>query len=387
MEENIFTNFKENNHLYKYTIENKEQYYSDLDFIDDSITGRVDTQIANTFIYESKYLITNAIKLFELGYFDCAYYSLREAIEISTTMIYLVDIPISERNHKINEWENVERFPMRSQMIKYLEENGSVFINFKLKMKDYFEGSKQYINDINKYVHKQGNDKLYTTKRWYDHINKLDEQCYINKFRKYLEFTIGYIAIMRLSIDPLPIILMDEKLYLKTMDTITEPYSQEFVNKYIDKKYIESYKETELYKGYENYFEGMEEQSTEISNIIKELYVDISKYGEILKQFHLLRDYEQIIVQLFKISNKITNIYFNACPISYFSNISSKRKKFEYNSEEFNKLSKSKNKINVNYQGVYMSLFNILDNNYFVEHNELLDDNEIKELNMLKIKN
>lgn len=387
MKENIFINFKENNHLYKYTIANKEQYYSDLDFFDDSMTGRIDAQIANTFIYEAKYLIINAIKLFELGYFDCAYYSLREAIEISTTMIYLVDIPISERNNKLNEWKNVKRFPMRAQMIKYLEENGGVFIDFKLKMKDYFEWSKQYINDINKFVHKQGNDKLYTTKSWYDYTNKLDEQFYINKFRKYLEFTIGYIAIMRLSIDPFPIILMDEKLYLKTMDTITEPYSQEFVNKYIDKKYIESYKETELYKVYENYFEGMEEQSIEISNIIKEFYVDISKYDEILKQFHLLRDYEQIIVQIFKISNKITNIYFNACPISYFSNISSKRRKFEYNSEEFNKLSKSKNKINVNYQGVYMSSFNILDNNYFIEHNELLDDNEIKKLNMLKIKN
>ena len=34
-----------------------------------------------------------------------------------------------------------------------------------------------------------------------------------------------------------------------------------------------------------------------------------------------------------------------------------------------------------------MSSFNILDNNYFIEHNELLDDNEIKKLNMLKIKN
>ncbi len=387
MKENMFINFKENNHLYKYTIENKEQYYSDLDFFDDSMTGRVDAQIANTFIYEAKYLIINAIKLFELGYFDCAYYSLREAIEISTTMIYLVDIPISERNNKLNEWKNVNRFPMRAQMIKYLEENGSVFIDFKLKMKDYFEWSKQYINDINKFVHKQGNDKLYTTKSWYDYTNKLDEQFYVNKFKKYLKFTIGYIAIMRLSIDPFPIILMDEKLYLKTMDTITEPYSQEFVNKYIEKKYIESYKETELYKGYESYFEDMEEQSIEISNIIKEFYVDISKYNEILKQFHLLRDYEQIIVQIFKISNKITNIYFNACPISYFSNISSKRKKFKYNLEDFNKLSKSQNKINVNYQGVYISVFNILNNNYFIEHNELLDDNEIKKLNMLKINN
>ena len=136
-----------------------------------------------------------------------------------------------------------------------------------------------------------------------------------------------------------------------------------------------------------NKIKNIIKEAIEISNIIKEFYVDISKYDEILKQFHLLRDYEQIIVQIFKISNKITNIYFNAYPISYFSNILSKRKKFEYNLEDFNKLSKSQNKINVNYQGVYMSVFNILDNNYFIEHNELLDDNEIKKLNMLKINN
>ena len=83
--------------MHKYKIKEKEQYYYDLGFIDFSITGRAYAQIANTFIFEAKYLVINAIKLYELGYFDCAYYSLREAIEISTIMVYLVDIPPKDR--------------------------------------------------------------------------------------------------------------------------------------------------------------------------------------------------------------------------------------------------------------------------------------------------
>lgn len=384
MEDKVFFEYKENEHLHMYSIKDKKQYYYDLDFIDSSITGRADAQIANTFIFEAKYLVINAIKLYELGYFDCAYYSLREAIEISTIMVYLVDIPQKEKEEKLKAWKNIEWFPMRNKMLEYLENNGEIFVDFKEKMNDYFEYSKGYIEKINKYVHKQGTDKLYTIKKWYDHQNKLDDEYYFNKFEKYLKFTIGHIAIMRLSIDPFPIILMDEKLYLKTIDTITEPYSQEFIDKYIDKKYIEKYKETELYKGYESYFEKMEEQSIEISNIIKEFFVDISKYNEILKQFHLLNNHQQIIVEIFKISCKISNIYFNGCPISYFSNTQSKKKTFNYSSNKFKEFSKSNYKINMKYENVYMSVFTIENDEYFLEHNEILNEIEIQEIEKLK---
>jgi len=384
VEDKLFIEYKENEHLKKYKIKEKEQYYYDLGFVDSSITGRLDAQIANTFIFEAKYLVINAIKLYELGYFDCAYYSLREAIEISTIMVYLVDISQKDREEKLKAWKNIEWFPMRNKMLEYLEKNGEIFVDFKEKMNDYFEYSNGYIETINKYVHKQGTDKLYTVKKWYDHRKKLDEEYYFNKFEKYLKFTIGHIAIMRLSIDPFPIILMDEKLYLKTMDTITEPYTQEFLDKYIDKKYIEKYKETELYKGYESYFEKMEEQSIEISNIIKEFFVDISKYNEILKQFHLLNKHQQIIVEIFKISCKISNIYFNGCPISYFSNTQSKKKTFNYNSNQFEEFSKSNYRINMNYEEVYMSVFNIGNDEYFIEHNETLNEIEIQEIENLK---
>lgn len=44
----------------------------------------MDTPYANTFIMESVKLAVNAILLFEMGYFDCAYYSLRQSIEVAT---------------------------------------------------------------------------------------------------------------------------------------------------------------------------------------------------------------------------------------------------------------------------------------------------------------
>lgn len=369
--------FEKIEHLRSCEFKNKEQYYCDLQCIENSITGRIDALIANKFIYEAKCLIINAINLYEMGYFDCAYYSLREAIEVSTIMVYLVDIPDKEREEKLNSWENLEWFPMREQMIKFLKNNGYVFVDFKEKMNNFFEDSKQYIEDINKYVHKQGWDKLYFTKEFFDYEKKLDSNYYLSVFEKYLKFTISYVAIIRLSIDPLPILLMDEDIYFKAGDLLTEPYTQDFLDRYIDKKYIEDYKNTELYKGYFSYFNSLEKQSLVISNIIKENYVDISKYDEILKQFHLLSSQEQIIVKIFKISDKISDIYLNGMPISYSSNTKSNRKEFNYNSEEFEGF---KNKINSKYDNVYMSVFTIKDDDYYLEHNEVLNSSEIKNI-------
>ena len=53
---------------------------------------------------KSKQLV-NAIELFEMGYFDCAYYSLRSAVEVSTTMVYLSDLPEAEREKQLEAWK------------------------------------------------------------------------------------------------------------------------------------------------------------------------------------------------------------------------------------------------------------------------------------------
>ena len=56
-----------------------------------------------------------------------------------------------------------------------------------------------------------------------------------------MKTAIGAVGVYRLAIDPLPVLLMDEDVRLRTGDLITEPYSQEFVDNYIGQDTIELY--------------------------------------------------------------------------------------------------------------------------------------------------
>ena len=86
-----YSEYKENQNIVPILVPNKEEYYRDLMNIENSWTGRVDAFIANTFVLEAVQLIINSIALFEKGYFDCAYYALRQSLETSTTMVYLTE--------------------------------------------------------------------------------------------------------------------------------------------------------------------------------------------------------------------------------------------------------------------------------------------------------
>ena len=92
-----YSEWRKNENIKRYEIPNVENYFEDLMNIEHSFSGRMDIPLANTFIMEAVQLDVNSISLFELGYFDNAYYSLREAIEISTTIVYLSDMPDEER--------------------------------------------------------------------------------------------------------------------------------------------------------------------------------------------------------------------------------------------------------------------------------------------------
>lgn len=97
---------KEKYNLKPLELKGKETYYHDLFNIEHSWTGRLDAQIANTFILEANQLLVNSIVLFEQGYFDCAFYSLRQSLEVSTTMTYLVDNDETKRESLLNKWKS-----------------------------------------------------------------------------------------------------------------------------------------------------------------------------------------------------------------------------------------------------------------------------------------
>lgn len=105
-----YSEWRKNENIKRHEIPNVEDYFLDLMNIEHSFSGRMDIPLANTFIMEAVQLVVNSISLFELGYFDGAYYSLKEAIEISTTIVYLSDMPDEERKEKMEDWKTLKIF-------------------------------------------------------------------------------------------------------------------------------------------------------------------------------------------------------------------------------------------------------------------------------------
>ena len=105
------------------------------------ITGRSDIMYCNCFLAEATQLLINSIFLYEEGYFDCAFYSVRQASEVFNAMLYL-----SEDKDELKKWTTKERFPMDSKIRKKLEEMVWGYQEIKTILCDYFKHHRELIN-------------------------------------------------------------------------------------------------------------------------------------------------------------------------------------------------------------------------------------------------
>lgn len=385
-----YSEWRKNENIKKYTVPNVEDYFYDLMNIEHSFSGRMDVPLANTFIMESVQLVVNSISLFEMGYFDCAYYCLREAIETSTTIVYLSDMPDDEKKEKMDDWKNTIDFPMQGQMLNQLYQHGIVISDMKEKMSLFFDEIKKINKDINKCIHKQGLRFFYVSRNHPFNGNKNDD-IFINNYIYYLEKTIGIIAVMRLAIDPYPILLMDEEILLRCFDSMTEAYKDQFVEKYIKKETIDSYKNTEMYINHYNGHIENEKKNYFVFNIMKHQVIDTTKRDEILSQINLLDSADTIATYIALISPKIVKIYTYGGFQMYFTDRKTKRKALSWSGIEFKNFEENPQKYNLKYDEAFISVFKYkIDDNeetFFVEHNELLSEDDIKTISELSINN
>lgn len=378
---------KEN--IQKFEIPDLNQYFYDLMNIEHSFSGRMDTPLANTFIMESVQLIVNSICLFEMGYFDNAYYSLREAIEISTTIVYLADMPEDDRKEKMESWKNTTQFPMQSQMLQQLYQHGLVISDMKEKMPDFFNEVKQLSKKINKYVHKQGLKNFYVSRN-HPINSKNSNEVFINNYTYFLKKTIGIVSIMRLAIDPYPVLLMDEEILLRCFDSLTEPYSTDFVEKYIDVQTLEDYKKTDIYINHYNGHIENEKKNYAVFDIMKHNIIDTTKKEEIFSKIHLLDKINQTATYLAFTSKKATKIYAYGGFYMFFTDRKTNRKALSWSGLDFQNFENSNEKYNQKYDEAFISVFEfIIDGKkeaFFIEHNDKLNEDDINEINKIEIK-
>jgi len=378
-QKDFITEWRKNNNLREIPLPRKQEIYHDLFNLDHSISGRIDfLGFGNTFLTEAIQLTTNAIEIFEQGYFDCAYYSLRSAIEISTLMVFFHDLPTEERAKFKERWRANDIFPQQKQVIETLVKQGDVFADMREKMFGFFEQAKILSNQINKFVHKQGLENFYVVRNRFSGNNpSYDINEFSSTFEDFVVKVIGVLAIMRLAIDPLPVLLMEEEICQRYPGSMTTPFSRDFVAKYIDEGVLNSYKLTNIYAEHKKgIMENLELQHEEVYNLNEYDYIDTQKETVLKSQFHLLSQSAIVAVLTALSCEKVVKVHCYRGMLSYWTDRKSNRNLMSSNSADFDKFSKSTNRFNQTYDETLISVYTFLDEDYFIEHNDeiALDD-------------
>ena len=369
----------------KYRIPNVEKYFDDLENIEHSFSGRMDIPLVNIFIMESVQLIVNSISLFEMGYFDSAYYSLREAIEVSTIIVYFSDVPEDERKGKWEDWKNGEYFPMQGQMLKELLEYGNVVSDMEYKMSSFFNEVKDISKKINKRVHKQGFKNFYVSEN-YPLMLKKDDNIFIDNYVYYLEKTIGIVAVMRLAIDPYPILLMDEEISRRCFVSMTEAYKNEFVERYISKETLDNYKKTEIYIKHYNSHIKNEKMNDSVFYIMKNQLIDTTKKSEILSQINLLDPLDKIAIYVALATKKSLKIHYHYYKMRGYITRNDLFSGFTCKSDGLNEkyLKENSEKYNIEFEDYFRSVFKYRVENdekiLCIEHQEKLTEKIIDKI-------
>ena len=379
------TTIQDNWYIKPLKLPNVEKFVSDINIISFATTGFVHAWESNLFFEEACQLIVNAIKLFQLGYFDCAFYSLRQSIETSIGIIYLTANP-----NKEDEWKTLLGGFESVKMTDWLKNNEPTFKDIREKMHDFFDNVWNVQKRMNKYIHKQGYASFYQVTRnpFLVQQKGASESQIIMDFEYYLKLCIGAVAIYRLAIDALPVVLMDEDLRLRTGDLITEPYSREFVDTYIGSENIEAFKTTEIYKDFYESLHRNEKQNDAVYDLIHFQYYNREKMDDYVTQLHLCSFTDRIAMCLYTISIKITHVFVDGIHW-YHSDVKSSNndKSITIGLGYFEDIfSNTENDFNNCYYNVFLSRCQINGNYTYFEHNDVLSENEIECVRLVAIK-
>lgn len=350
-----------------------EDYISDIEMITMSITGILEAQVSNMTLNESCMMLINAIKVFEMGFFDCAFYSLRQTIELSIGGIYLYS-----NKKKLQDWNKGESGFEKGRMAQILKDKDATFSDVREKLKFYFDDLQKTERKINKYVHKQGVSTFYTYHGQTPNYYQKHKARLIRDFETFLKDCIGAVAVYRLIVDPLPLLLTDQNIAMRTPDTITAPFGQCFIDKYISERVIEAYKQTAIYQGYYEELSACEKQNEAVYDLIHWQLIDRNSANEYEEQAHLLSVHDKLALIIAFASQKVSNCYLMDGFLLYFTEVKSLRKNtLMLGNSCFQNCFIDERDYNLPFDNVFISRCNAFGETHYFEHNEPLVEQEI----------
>lgn len=361
-----------------FSLSRANEYLEDLNDLRFSDSGLVTEVNPFFFVNESCQLLANSVNLFKLGYFDCAFYFVREAIELSLSGLYLFCNP-----EKIKSWSRLEKgFELRI-MIPELKAGKEEYANIKELFKDFFERLDVKKKLMNKYVHKQGYKSLYFH---YNNINTHGKperiKTLTSDFEAALHDTITAVALYRLVIDPYPILMLDEDIAFRMPDLMAESFSKSFIDKYFSDEYVERYKKSMIYKSYYDYFKAQPLQNEAVYALIHWQLFERKDFDVIKEQQELLSMQDMEAVDLFMCSQKIGAVIIDGC-INYNSETKLKDTSLAIGDAYYSEIFEGQKDYNVAFKGGYISRFQLNGCMTYLKHCDVLAEEEIKRISDL----
>lgn len=319
--------------------------------------------------------IGNALDLFKIGYPDAACYCLRQSIELATCFAYIHELPECERKEKLAAWKTQSPwFPLRGKMEKKLESVGGEYSDMHKRMPLFFSNIEKINERINKHIHKQGYDFYYN----YRHFMPSEKKhALIEEYEKFIEATIGVVAVFKLVLDPLPILLSEEGIENRLPDILTEPYSQSFMERYIGKDDIEEFTRTARYQDFKNDIERRPRLNDAVYDLRKWHIFERKNAPQILDQLDQLDYEDRLVVLLALASNKVAHVYFHYGLLRFTTDTKGKGISCPWSSDDFKQIQFSGHRLNVSFKDVLLTVFDTYDDDVcFVEHDTPFDAEE-----------
>lgn len=334
-------------------------------------TGILDNLFCNGFMSESVELIKHALFLYEDGYFDCAFYSLRQSVEIVNSMLLC-----ASDGEKLQQWRTKAWFPMDNKVKGLLEKHNSAYNEIKEAIPTFFDRYNQLLFIANKYIHKQGFDTFYIYRVRETDVERTKRT---NIFLELMKYAIGMILIMNIALDPLSLILTDQDVDTHIhFDPLTEPIPVAVFAEFLSLDFIESIKETEFYKTTKNYFLSQEQLNDAVYLVIRYQHFDISRLKDIESQVHLLDLQQALILCILKAGIKASHFYSQEDTIiGYSTSIEPKKYLMEHSSRQFDEYLHTDCSQNIAWNDMFISIFELFDSRMIIQHNEEFDNKEI----------
>lgn len=338
-------------------------------------TGTIQHLFCNGFMSESVELLKHAVFLFEEGYFDCALYSLRQAIENMNSMLLLAC-----DEEKINQWKSKTWFPTDSNVKSLLKKQNDAYKEIQEAIPEFFDNIKCLLDRANKYIHKQGFDTFYASFN-NETIEKRNERTTL--FVSLLKNAIGMILIMNIALDPLSLALSDEDvdMYIP-FDPLTEPIPVYLFDRYLTAELIEKIKKTKHYKSLRDYLQSLEKLNRATYLVRRCYFYDIASLEEIESQSHLLDNEEVLMLNILKSGIRATHFYSQYNIIGYSTSIEPNEQIRGYSSSQFDPFLDERDTVNVPWEGMFISIYKAFDSYLIIQHNDKLTDEECSRISV-----